>query len=99
MLPEARLARTDMIGHVESKSHGHLGVILSATVVRRATLSGLVPQVQVKPTDGRGAETADDEADRVRREGQSHATPHHLRFRSRFHHHQRPADHRNALQV
>ena len=67
VLPEARSAPTDIIGNVESTSDGRLGVIVSATVVGRAPPSGLILQVQVKPTDGRGAETGDDVADRVRK--------------------------------
>ena len=66
VLPEARSAPTDIIGNVESTSDGRLGVIVSATVVGRAPPTGLILQVQVKPTDGRGAETGDDVADRVR---------------------------------
>ena len=66
VLPEARSATTDILGNVESTSHGHLGVIVSAIVVGRALLSGLILQVQVKPIDGRGAESIDDVADRVR---------------------------------
>lgn len=66
VLPEPRSAPTNIIGKVESTSDGRLGVIVSATVVGRAPPSGLILQVQVKPTDGRGAETGDDVADRVR---------------------------------
>ena len=66
VLPEPRSAPTNIIGKVESTSDGRLGVIISATVVGRAPPSGLILQVQVKPTDGRGAETGDDVADRVR---------------------------------
>jgi len=66
VLPEARSAPTDILGPLESTSHVHLGVIVAATVVGRALLPGLILQVQVKPTDGLGAETHDDVADRVR---------------------------------
>ncbi len=67
VLPKPRSAPTDLIGNVESTSDGRLGVVVSATVVGRAPPSGLILQVQVKPTDGRGAETSDDLAERVRR--------------------------------
>lgn len=59
-------APSDMIGRVETTSDGRMGVVVSANVVGRAPPSGLIVQVQVKPTDGRGAETGEDVADRMR---------------------------------
>lgn len=61
-----RAPPTDMIGRVETTSDGRMGVVVSANVVGRAPPSGLIVQVQVKPTDGRGAETGEDVADRIR---------------------------------
>lgn len=56
-----------MIGNVETMSDGRTGVVIAATVVGRAPPSGLMIQVQLKPTDGKGPDNADDIAERVKR--------------------------------
>ena len=66
VLPKPPKAPTNFIGKVGSTSDGRLSLIVSATVVGRAPPSGLILQIPVKPTDGGGAETGDDVADRLR---------------------------------